>query len=259
MFTIFMDESETYNDNEKFFVMSGIIISENDYLKVDHDLKAIKNLVWNGRSNCETYILHEKEISFASKRVNRHRLSNIETYNHIFTNNDKVTLLYNKLSILFRNNNIYTIGVCLPKNKEQFEFGDVSNLNDQFTIGIQFLIERFCQFLIKNEAKGKICYEAMEENQNARIQQRLYELMALGTMHYTSHTIQEHLCGIEFVEKRANLAGLQLADFVPNTLGRYAAGLRAKNNGFSRTVRRSLYDGQIPDGKTQFGLKILGA
>lgn len=54
--------------------------------------------------------------------------------------------------------------------------------------------------------------------------------------------------------KSENMAGLQLADFVPNTLGRYAAMMKPKNREFSRSIRDKLYDG---NGDKRFGFKIL--
>ena len=47
-------------------------------------------------------------------------------------------------------------------------------------------------------ATGAICYEAMQPEQNAKIQQRIYELKALGTMYYSSKTIQNYLRDIHF-------------------------------------------------------------
>lgn len=105
-----------------------------------------------------------------------------------------------------------------------------------------------------NRTTGAICYEAMQPEQNAKIQQRIYELKALGTMYYSSGTIQNYLRDINFVPKSENMAGLQLADFVPNTLGRYAAMMKPKNREFSRSVRDKLYDG---NGDKRFGFKIL--
>ena len=258
MYTLYMDESETYNSSEQFFVMSGIIIDDNDYSKIKDSLNNLKKVVWDNAPGCQNYILHEKEVSFANNRLNRSKLSQLEPYNRIFTSNAKVVLLYNELSKIIRSNNLNIIGVCLPKKKQYSEFGGQQYLNNQFTVCIQLLMEHYCQFLITRKSRGHICYEAMQPIQNAVIQQRIYELMALGTMHYTPNTIQNHVESIEFVRKSENYAGLQLADFVPNTLGRYVAGKQAKNLDFSRNIRRKLYDGGIADGKDQFGLKILG-
>ena len=75
-------------------------------------------------------------------------------------------------------------------------------------------------------------------------------------MYYSPKTIQNHLKEIHFEPKNSNLAGLQLADFVPNTLGRYAANMKPKNRDFAKNVRNKLYDGSI-NSKYKFGLKIL--
>lgn len=105
-----------------------------------------------------------------------------------------------------------------------------------------------------NKAVGAICYEAMQPEQNAKIQQRIYELKAFGTMYYSPRTIQSYLGNIHFISKSENVAGLQLADFVPNTLGRYAAMMKPKNRDFAKNVRGKLYDG---NGDHRFGFKIL--
>lgn len=90
-----------------------------------------------------------------------------------------------------------------------------------------------------------------------KIQQRIYELKALGTLYYSPKTIQDHLRDIHFEPRTNNLAGLQLADFVPNTLGRYAAMMKPKNRDFAKNVRSKLYDGGEADGKYKFGFKVL--
>ena len=255
-YTLYMDESETFNSaGNKYFVMSGVIIKNINYTDIENVLNNVKRVVWDNMNGCEQYILHEKDISFASNRLNSKRLNTIPTCYHIFRNKNKVVLLYNELSKLFKNTDIITIGVCLDKSVLHTCYG-TSTINNQLTIAIQLLIEHYCQFLIKNKATGNICYEAMQPEQNTKIQQRIYELKALGTLYYAPKTIQDHLKQIQFVAKTENFAGLQLADFVPNSLGRYVACMKPKNRDFARSVRRKLYDGGVDD-KYKFGLKIL--
>ena len=183
-------------------------------------------------------------------------LSRLKKYNHqIFTDTKKVQLLYNELSKLFKKSDLYTIGVCLDKSVLFARYGE-KNLNNQLTIAIQLLIEHYCQFLIMNHAAGDICYEAMQPEQNTKIQQRLYELKALGSMYYSPKTIQDCIREIHFVKKSENMIGLQLADFVPNTLGRYVAGMKPKNKNFAKIVRKKLYDG-CQDKTYRFGFKVL--
>lgn len=85
------------------------------------------------------------------------------------------------------------------------------------------LLENYCHFLKHNTATGDICYESLQEPGNQPLRQRFYELEALGTMYYTPHFFQTHIGDIEFCGKNENLAGLQLADFIPNTMARSAA------------------------------------
>ena len=255
-YTLYMDESETFNSaGNKYFVMSGVIIKNSSYSNIESALNKVKQTIWDYAAGCEQYILHEKDISFASNRLNSKRLNTIPACYHIFQSKQKVVLLYNELSKLFKNTDIVTIGVCLDKSVLYSCYGK-NQLNNQLTIAIQLLIEHYCQFLVKNKATGDICYEAMQPEQNTKIQQRIYELKALGTLYYSPKTIQEHLKQIHFAAKTDNLAGLQLADFIPNTLGRYAAMMKPKNRDFAKNVRNKLYDGGA-DGKYKFGFKIL--
>lgn len=255
-YTLYIDESETKDqDDNRYFVMSGVIIKNDNYSNIENALNKIKQKVWDNKLGCEEYILHEKDISFASYRLNSRKLNRIQECYHIFQDRKKVVLLYNELSKLFKNNEILTIGVCLDKTVLHSCYGE-DKINNQFTIAIQLLIEHYCQFLIKNNGIGDICYEAMQPEQNTKIQQRIYELKALGTLYYSPKTIQNYLRKICFVPKTENLAGLQLADFVPNTLGRYAASMKPKNKDFAKNVRATLYDGEIEE-KYKFGLKVL--
>ena len=192
-YTLYIDESETFNNTgNKYFVMSGVIIRDSDYLEIENKLNQIKKKIWDNAQGCEKNILHEKDVNFANFRLNSKRLSDIPACYHIFRDKRKVLLLYNELSKLFKDAPLYTIGVCQDKSVLFARYGE-SNLNNQLTIAIQLLIEHYCQFLIMNRTTGAICYEAMQPEQNAKIQQRIYELKALGTMYYSSGTIQNYL------------------------------------------------------------------
>lgn len=255
-YTLYIDESETFNrSGKKYFVMSGVMIRRASYSVIQSEVNALKQKVWDHAVGCENYILHEKDISFANFPLNSNKLSEVAECYHIFTDTEKVQLLYNELSKLFKQNDLYTIGVCLDKNVLFARYGE-KHMNNQLTIAIQLLIEHYCHFLIMNKATGDICYEAMQSEQNMKIQQRLYELKALGSMYYSPKTIQDYIRELYFVKKSENMIGLQLADFVPNTLGRYVAGMKPKNKNFAKIVRKKLYNGSQDD-TYRFGFKVL--
>lgn len=256
-YTMYLDESETKkSDGSLFFAVGGLIVKNDDYESLENSLIAIKQLLWNKDPNASSYVLHEKDVTFASK-ANRHTISQVPEYNKVFfRKKQNVTLLYNEMSKLFRMAPVTTLGVCLDKQALFNSYGK-QHLNNHFTIAIQLMIEHYCQFLIDTRSTGDICYESMQAEQNMNIQQRMYELKALCTMYYSPATIQNHLHEIRFVQKSDNCAGLQLADFIPNALARYAADLQPKNQELSKNIRSKLYCGKNGNEKMKYGFKIL--
>lgn len=258
MYTLFVDESSVSDGKEDYFVVGGVIIDKQSINSVSSQLTTLKHRIWAGDVNAANYILHELDMWKIHKNPHSIHNTTIPRYNSIFSSNRKVLELYAGLSIIFRSCNLKTIGVCYRAHKLSHEFGNKSLLNNPYRTSIQMLVEHYCQFLIFHNSTGNICYESIDESTNRIMKQRIYELLALGTMHYSPDTLQSHISGIEFVQKSSNNPGLQLSDFVPNTLARYSATLSAKNRDFSRNVRRLLYDGTIHGGKAQFGYKVLG-
>ena len=131
-----------------------------------------------------------------------------------------------------------------------------TNTNPKLTVALQLLLENYCHFLMHNNAVGGICYESLLEPENQELRQRFHELKAYGTMYYPSVVLQTHIDNISFVLKKENKAGLQLADFVPNTMARLAAGMPPKSSTLRKNVVRRLYDGGIGDAH-KYGGKVI--
>lgn len=71
-----MSICETFNSTgNKYFVMSGVIIKNSSYSNIEDALNKVKQTVWYYAAGGEQYILHEKDISFASNRLNSKRLN----------------------------------------------------------------------------------------------------------------------------------------------------------------------------------------
>lgn len=254
-YTLYVDESTIGSISNSFFCMGGVIINKKDYDNIEDSVNELKLKIWDNISGCENFILHEKDISFASNPLNSSHLEEIEECNRIFVNNDKVVQLYNGLSKIFKNSSLATIGVCLNRNKLNSNYGS-KNMNHNLSIAIQILIENYCNFLYSKNSTGDICYEFMQPGQNMQIQQRIYELKALGSLYYSPNAIQSAVREIDFQLKTSNVCGLQLADFVPNTLGRSTSNKKPKHRDFAKNVRSKLYKGNT-DEPYKYGYKIL--
>lgn len=249
-YILYLDESETFTSpNDRFFSVAGVIIENNDLSSITNDLDNLKNQLWKTDPLASDYILHEKEISEANKSG---RTKNA-CYN-IFRSNQKFRDLYSGLSLIIKKYNIATLGVCV--NMSALMKNYPGETNAQLTIALQMLLENYCHFLEHMHATGDICYESLQEPGNQELRQRFYELEALGTMYYTSHFFQTHIGDIRFENKADNLAGLQLADFIPNTYARKCAGIKPKHDDFKKCVLQHAYDGGISN-RTKFGLKMI--
>lgn len=63
-YMMYMDESETKkSDEQRYFVIGGLIIKNEDYTAIEKSLIDLKNLLWAGDANASSYILHEKDVS----------------------------------------------------------------------------------------------------------------------------------------------------------------------------------------------------
>ena len=243
-YVLYLDESHIIGD---FSCVGGVIIKESDIPSVSADLDKLKQRLWPSDPNPEQYILHEKEITQARK----YGVAS-QPYYSIFRANRKYYKLYAGLAKIMKQYNLLTLGTCVDISSLQNKYpGEV---NPILTIALQMLLENYCHFLTTSNAYGDVCYESLQEPGNTPLRQRFYELQALGTMYYTSHTFQTHIGDIKFCDKNENVAGLQLADFIPNTYARFVAGKAPRHDDFKKAVIKRAYDGTIGD-SAKYGLK----
>lgn len=247
-YTLYLDESETFTSpHDRYFSVGGVIIDNSLLPAIANDLSLLKHRLWASDANADSHILHEKEIWLV-----QHGSPSGVTYNNIFRSKDNVRKLYAGLSSILKNHCVVTMGVCLSEKALLHMYN--GGTNPKLTISLQLLLENYCTFLQRNNGVGNVCYESLQAAGNKPLRQRFYELEALGTMYYTPEFIQTHIGDICFVDKACNNAGLQLADFIPNTFGRVCAGLQPKHTNFKRTVLKLAYDGGISL-PNKFGLK----
>lgn len=261
-YTLYLDESEIpindENDKEinKLFVIAGIIV-KNDYhdTKLTDSLNSIKDIIWDNPKDItkrRTYILHEKEVTsarFGHFGKLKHK------YHRIFAKSSKYNLLYEKMSELIQNSELTTLGACI-RQKELHGLYHYNTLNDKKSILMQIIIENYYHFLVEYDAIGTICYEAMPENQNAIINKRYQYIKNTGTMFYPAKKINSKIKGLIFIEKDKNVPGLQIADFIPNTLGRVECEKNSNSEANYQSVHNKLYDGNRKMTE-KFGLKII--
>lgn len=250
-YTLYLDESETENSSgKKYFCIGGVIV-ENTYhdSELTDKLKKCKQRIWYEDDDYSDHILHELEINEAHEK----HFSEIEKYNKMFCIEKNYLRAYKEMAYLLSDKNITTMGTSLCVDTID-EYYDKEISNNKFTICMQLIIENFCHFLIKNNASGAICYEELQTKQNGSIMKKYNQIYYAGTMFYPHNIIQSYINGLVFKNKKDNVTGLQIADFIPNDLARKHAGMTAKFNKTHKNIQARLYDGKISR-KDRFGCK----
>lgn len=266
-YTLYLDESETYNFNKitnirenVHFIISGIIC-KNQY----HDtiltkkVNRIKELIWNHCEQDNMYyqkILHEFDMSKAIK--NQRKQLKCE-YNIVFKNKHIYNFAYDMLTDIIKSDEIIILSVCIDEDGLE-KYYDKQKLNDRYQIAMNMLIENYYHFLNSVNGIGKICYESLPQNQMERIMKRYLGIKYNGTMFYSAKTINSRIKNLEFRDKKENLSGLQIADFIPNSIGRYIlkktySNLKERNISYS-VIESKLYDGNI-NCIQKYGSKII--
>lgn len=248
------DESTTHNNGtQEHFCIAGIIAREDIHDGVlTEQLNNLKNKIWSDLTNPCALILHEKEV----KEANRRR-GNISPEYVRFKNDSTTKQLYAELNKIIANNDVYIIAVSVSKDKLDKFYPDSLRHNDEWIIALQLLLENFTHFLVKNNGKGQIYYEYINDMHKREMRRRFYTIKSMGTMYISPYEIQSRIMGICFPSKNENITGLQLSDFIPNDIARKHAGfsIRKKMN-LRHTIERKLYDGRIKE-KARFGMKMI--
>lgn len=261
-YTLYLDESEipiTDNSEDldsKLFVIGGVIIEDVYHNnELTNKLNVIKDKIWDKdkyKDERHGYVLHEMEVTYAKYgRVGRMK----HKYHKIFMKPSKYKLLYEQLTNLINTGNFSIIASSINE-QELFKIYNQNVINNRMSILMQVIIENYYHFLVENEATGSICYESMPTNQNEIIEKRYAYIRNTGTMYYPAKSINRRIHGLYFKDKDKNIAGLQIADFIPNTLGRVECDKDSNSKLYYESISKKLYDGNRNlSGK--FGYKII--
>lgn len=258
IYNLYLDESETHDAGKnRCFSIAGIIVEDTyDKKTLEKDLNNLKKNIWPNEPNFNNFILHEKDIRNVMNNFNKpSKLNSIKKEYHIFKATSKAKILYTGLEKIIRQPEIKVIGGCILFDELHKNFPK-NVLPDKSSIALQIILENFCHFLTKNNGVGRVFYESIGEAPDNAMRMRFYNIKAIGTMYIHPSTIQKLILDISFPEKKDNVSGLQIADFIPNHIVRNAINKPKHRFNLNKPIKKALYCGGLnrPD---KFGVKIL--
>jgi hypothetical protein len=200
---LFIDESgdhglKTIDSSFPVFLLCGVLISEEEYSKVNSIVDSTKLKYWNNKN----VILHSRDI----------RKCNNE-FKILFDLKIKEQFYIDINNILTGSN--YKI-ICSAIDKISFikKYGKLED--DVYEIALSFILERtiFCLDEFKNCESLEIIIEKRGKKEDAKLSNHLNKLKQVGTFYVDSERIKKYAIKQTFLDKRQNNNGLQISDLL---------------------------------------------
>lgn len=242
MKVLFLDESGDHNlsvidPDYPLFVLGGVIM-ELDYAKgeaADY-IDSFKNKLFG---NTDIH-LHTADIT--RNRNGFERLKEPAFRQHF----------YSELNSLMCNLD-YEVIACVIRKEEHLQRYGLAAV-DPYMLSLDILVERFCMLVGDQEDAGIIVAEKRDNTLDRQLELAWLNLKVQGTKFMQANQIEKRMQSLVLRNKRANIAGLQLADLVVTPIGRHVLGKRTKED--FRIVQSKMR--RSPNGRIDgYGLIIL--
>ena len=242
MKTLFLDESGDHNlsvidPQYPIFVLGGVIIDE-DYAKdpLSDALDKFKLDVF-GRTDI---VLHTADIT---RNRNGFEAMKEASFRDRF---------YSRLNALMRTLSYSVVACAIRKSDYLSRFGLAAL--DPYLISLDVLVEIFCFDVGDVKRGGAIVAERRDPTLDRGLELAWSNLKIQGTRRIQGRAVRKRLTTLSLLDKKDNVAGLQLADLVVSPIGRYVLGKPVKEDW--EIVRRKLR--RSPKGHVEnYGLVVL--
>lgn len=200
---MFIDETGDHglasaNKDFPIFLLCGVIISEDEYKKLDNSFNNIKSTFWGNTD----VVFHSSKIRKCDKDFS------------ILFDLDIKSKFYNDLNSSIANHGYTIIAAGIRKEEYIKKVGMVSN--DVYALCLSFIMERAVFYLDKIIGDNKL-YLIIEERgakEDKKLEEHFQRLIAKGTGYVTPQRFNKYEMTINFRKKRQNINGLQLSDLV---------------------------------------------
>jgi hypothetical protein len=218
---LFLDESGDHglgNIDPTFpvFVLSGILISEENYEILHKQFNQLKNKHWGEKK----VILHSRDIRKCEKEF------------QILFNLDIKKDFYDTLNQIIAVVDYTIIAASINKEQHTKMYGRIAD--DVYEIALSFVIERtiFCLDGLKDKDKVlNIIIEKRGKKEDKKLSEHFQKIQSRGTGYVDSARLKSYNIDVDFKDKKDNDNGLQLADLVAYPYRKIYIGRRKSQSG----------------------------
>ena len=225
---LFLDELKP-NNIYKHFCLGGIFVEEDHYRKdICRYVKDFKFSIFNTHN----IVLHESELKSNKSKF------------RILKHPEKNKKFWDYMHKLFEKYDFKTMCVCVDYKKFISTYPTKGSLlNSEYYVALQIILENFVHFLNSVDGIGCVYIESRGLESDYELQKQYELIKQQGTLFITPEVFQKRLKAISFPMKIDNSIGLQIADFIPNSIARNFAGLPQKEFSLHDDIVNKSYDG----------------
>lgn len=205
---LFLDESgdhglSSIDGNFPIFLLCGCLISENDLIKLEKEIKEFKIKYFKS----ENVILHSSDIRKCDKEFQV--LFDLEVKKNF----------YNDLNMILKNSNFITFGSAVKKEDHIKKYGKTAK--DPYALCLSFVLERmiFCLDVHKN-SKVNIIIEKRGHKEDVQLLAQYNAILDLGTYYVKPFRVKQKILNFESKWKKENDIGLQITDLIAYPIAR---------------------------------------
>mgnify|MGYP003313765145 CR=1 FL=1 len=238
---MFVDECGDQNltsldKNFPIFTLCGVLMSHSQLQVMEAGISALKKKYWGDK----TVILHSRDIRKCDKEFK------------ILFDLDIKRRFYEDIDTILGEKDAYSVVSCsILKESYIRQFG---KFNDIYGQSLSFLIERSIFYLddVSNNADMHIIAEMRGKQQDQSLLNYYNRLRDVGTHWVTPERLQSHIRKFDFLSKKQNVTGLQLADLIAYPITQHLLSPDRVNFAFD-IIKGSIYES---NGK-KLGLKVI--
>lgn len=212
MITLYLDESGDHSLTRidpqfPVFTLAGCAFDDAEGRRAAEKLAAFKRAFFG---NVEV-ILHTADIT--RNRSGFEHLMDLTVRMHF----------YESLNRLIRELDFVVMAVAIRKYEHLQRMREQVN---PYHLSLEIILERFYYLLRECGVQGHIVAESRNPEFDADLRQEFDRLMDNKKSYVRGAQLRSRIEGLEFREKRENLAGLQIADLIATPISRFVIGKR---------------------------------
>lgn len=240
-YSLFIDESGDHglvnlDPNFPVFLLCGMLVSNSNYQRIRDQVNEVKHGFWGNK----TVILHSRDIRKCEKEF------------QILFDLELKQQFYEQLNEVITSSDYTIFASAIRKDKYIKTYGKLSN--DVYELALSFIIERCVFFLDGITDKDKeleIIIEKRGKKEDKKLDEHFQRLMARGTGYVSAERLNVLNIQIQFLDKKENINGLQMADLLAYPIARYVIDKDRANPAFD-LLEPKFYK----RGSRRYGLKI---